>query len=143
MAMILSSYGSIKTPGDISTIFHQNGWDWLPGSGHAGTNPWATVNQTWLNSMGFQRAQTDIVNSPGGTTSLNLQTVKNYTDAGWLLYTAVYWPKIGGGHQIVIENANPSAGTITIRDPNSCPDGISTIPASGYLWYLITPIRIK
>lgn len=143
MAMIFSSYGITKTPGDIATIFHQKGWDWLPGSGHVGTNPWATINRAWLNSMGLERAQTDIVNNSSGTTSLNLQTVKNYTDAGWLLYTAVYWPKISGGHQIVIESANPSTGTITIRDPNDCPNGIRTISASGYLWYLITPIRIK
>ena len=101
MAMIFSSYGVTKTPGDMATLFQQNGWDWSPGSGLLGTNPWA-VTQAWLNSMGFERAQTDIVSSAGGTSlsAQSLQLIKSYTDAGWLLYTALYWPKIGGGHRI-------------------------------------------
>ena len=144
MAMIFSSYGITETPGQIATIFHNNGWDWPPGNsyGYDGTKYWLTTNQTWLNSMGFERAQTDLANSNTGQT-LNLYTAKQYTDAGWLLYTAVEnWPGVGG-HQVVIENVNPSAGTITVMDPNSCPNGTKTINASGLVWYLVTPIRNK
>lgn len=147
MAMILSSFGVNKNPGEVATMFHNNGWDWRPGSGLLGTNPWR-VTGSWLNSLGLDRAQSDIVNNDQGTSSINLASIKNYTDAGWLLYAAIHGRNlpvpVNGGHQIVIENADPSSKTVTIRDPNNCANGISTIPVSDiYLWYLVTPIRIK
>lgn len=153
MAMILSSYGgTIYNPGQVATMMHDNGWDYGPQSGLAGTNPWRITN-AWLNSLGFQRAQTDIVNNWRSDVFLNtnqLQQIKNYTDSGWLMISAangVNLPtRVNGGHEVVIESADPQANTITIRDPNSpnCRSGKTvTFSASNVGWWLITPVKIK
>jgi hypothetical protein len=153
MAMILSSYGGTSyTPGQIATMFHDNGWDWRAGSGRRGTNPWR-ITSSWLDSMGFKRAQADIVNNLRHGVILNtkqLEQIENYTDAGWLLLAAVDGrnlpTRVNGGHEVVIENANLQANTITIRDPNdrNCRSGKTvTINASNVEWILITPIKVK
>ncbi len=138
MAMIFSSYGVTKTPGEIADIFTQQGWAWQNGSGHKGTKAWLAADTAWLSSMGFERAQSDI----GYTSNLDLRIVKNYTDKGWLMFAAVEWPGIGG-HQVVIQDANPATGQVTVRDPNSCPNGIVTRSSAGLTWYSVVPIRIK
>lgn len=153
MAMILSSYGGTTyNPGQVATMFHALGWDYDPGSGYQGTNPW-DITSTWLSTMGFKRAQSDIVNNwrmPVYLSNTQVQQIKNYTDAGWLLMAAVDGHNlptpVDGGHEVVIQSADPIANTITIRDPNSpaCRSGRTvTIDASSVPWYLITPIMIK
>lgn len=152
MAMILSSYGVTKTPGEIAIIFQQKGWDWPPGNlscensdGTArqcrGTRFSLTTDPSWLESMGFEKAQVDIARK---TSAINLATVKKITDAGWLLYAAVNWPEIGGGgHQIVIQGADPASGKIFLRDPNDCKRGIITRGVSDLYWHSVVPIRVK
>jgi len=153
MAMILSSYGMTQyNPGQVATIFDNNGWTYGPGSGNFGTNPWK-INGAWLNSVGFKRAQTDIVNNWRTATILSanqLQQIKNYTDSGWLLLSAVDGhnlpTRVNGGHEVVIENADPQANTITIRDPNdrNCRSGKTvTFNAANVGWFLITPVKIN
>ena len=127
MAMVLSSYGGTTyDPGQIATMFHNNGWDYGPGSGQKGTNPWR-ITSAWLNSMGFQRAQADVVNSSKSPTYLNtkqLQLIKNYADAGWLLLAAVDGynlpTRVNGPHEVVIEDFD--------RKRTSSPSGTPTPP---------------
>jgi hypothetical protein len=155
MSMILSSYGGTTyDPGQVATMFHNNGWDYLPGNKDSwkGTNPWE-ISGTWLNTLGFKRAQADIVNNLKSDVFLDtnqLQQIKNYADSGWLMLSAangVNLPtSVNGGHEVVIENADPQANTITIRDPNSpnCRSGKTvTFSASNVGWWLITPVKIK
>jgi hypothetical protein len=153
MAMVLSSYGgTIYDPGQIATMFHNNGWDYGPGSGQKGTNPWR-ITSAWLNSMGFQRAQADVVNSSKSPVYLDtkqLQLIKNYTDAGWLLLAAVDGHNlpthVNGPHEVVIEDFDPQTNIITVRDPNSpnCRSGKPvSFNVSNIRWYLIIPVKIK
>jgi len=153
MAMVLSSYGGTTyNPGQIATMFHNNGWDYGPGSGQKGTNPWR-ITSAWLNSIGFQRAQADIVNSyksPAYLSTKQLQLIKSYTDAGWLLLAAVDGynlpTRVNGPHEVVIEDFDPQTNIITVRDPNSpnCRSGKPvSFNVSNIRWYLIIPVKVK
>lgn len=152
-AMVLSSYGGTTyTPGQIATMFHNNHWDYLAGSGQRGTNPW-DISSTWLNSLGFKRAQADVANNYKTGVILNanqLQLIKNYTDAGWLLLAAVDGhnlpTRVNGLHEIVIEGINLQTDVVTVRDPNSpnCRVGKPvSFNALNIRWYLIMPVKIK
>jgi hypothetical protein len=55
---------------------------------------------------------------------------------------------VDGGHTIVIETADTTKGTVTIRDPYDSHCALTsgqdiTINANSIGWWLITPIKIK
>jgi hypothetical protein len=140
LAMIMSSFGNTSyTPTFVAT----NNWDSIIGANIGcsrtangeGTTTLGALNAVgWAQGQGFSSLGSVV--KYGGTP--NLTTIKQWTSQGYFLFAGAEMPFrcsassasncYGGGHSVVIYDANPATGVIYYYDPTWCAGGTSNSP---------------
>ena len=125
IAMIVSSFGLIKTPPEIDAVFQS-----INPAARACGGPSTIPNffqSNWLESNGFTRANVKL--RPGNT--LDLEDAQNYLSKGYLILgsSAIFpcpasgyctTPDKGINHIYVVDQVNITNNTFRARDPLNC-----------------------
>jgi hypothetical protein len=150
-AMIFSSFGVEKKPGEIAKEYDENGFSWIGSSQYHGSNLWLVSEdrrQAWLRSMGFSSARVNVEL----TNTANIASAKKYLDQGYILYGGAVvsnWAGFSGGHSFVVTGVTGSTpgevimGVIDPNDSRSCLAKKVIKISNGTIddWYFLVPIR--
>lgn len=121
MAMIVSTLGKVMTPPEMDRVFFS--YSARSCEGRSGSTMPNILNSSW---MGDNKFLVRPVSVNGGT--LNLTQAKEYIDQGFLILASSLsspCPKPGWcsgptNHIFVVDQVNPSAKTVRVRDPINC-----------------------
>lgn len=101
LAMVMSSLGRIITPKEVDSIFVKSGWR---ACGDAPSYMTTALESQWLKDEGFK--------STALAMPLNLEQAKELLNNNFLIIASVR------PHIFVIDDVNPSDGTVHLRDPD-------------------------